>query len=269
MEETPSPPQIWHVLTPPGVARFASASFLRVLLVQFLTAAFVAGCAIWFYSANIAPVIAQAIEQLPEDAKLSQGSLENVPVGVLADGKFLSISADDDGTAEVGTGDVQVVLSQNGWMIVSVLGALDLNYPLGDYSLARSELEPWWGAWQIAFYAGIAVFVIIQLFVTWTILAWLYSWLPKLLSFFADKELSWSGSRRLCRAAQLFGALLAGLCILLYGWTAFDLPHFLFFFAAHLVVDWIYVFSAPFFLTEIVGASLPSNPFTPAQKKEN
>ena len=107
---------------------------------------------------------------------------------------------------------------------------------------------------------GVASFV--GLFLSWFIFALLYAPIAKLIAYFADRELSWSGSWKLASAAQMFAALLMTFAMVLYGLQAFDLIRFLFFFSAHFFVAWIYVGVAPFFLPR-VSAKTPvaKNPF--------
>jgi hypothetical protein len=128
--------------------------------------------------------------------------------------------------------------------------------------IGRSTSEPWWGARQPVILALCATLAVISLFLSWTTLALIYAPIAKLVAYFADRELSWGGGWRLACGAQMLAAILMSFFIVLYGIRAFDLIRFIFFFVAHFVVAWIYLFAAPFFLPR-ASITMPrsKNPF--------
>lgn len=255
----------WQPLTFGGVARFAHATFARLLLVELCIALVVAGTVIWFASTRYSPVVHEALRQIPEEALLTNGNLSGLESGLLAENKFLSLAVDLEGASESGTADVEVRFCGDGFDVYSLLGYTSFYYPPGDVVIGRSVIEPWWGAWEPAILAGLGVTTLISLVLGWPLLGLIYSPLPKLLAYFADRDLSWQGARRLCCAAQLPAALFASLIIVLYGVQALDLIRFVFFYAVHFLVALAYI-SVSAFLVQRSPAhqSLKSNPFSHA-----
>ena len=103
-----------------------------------------------------------------------------------------------------------------------------------------------------------------DVWLVWILLGLVYAPVAIIVAYINDRELSWRGGWRLASAAQMTGALLMSLVILLYGLQVFDLIQFIFFFGLHFFVAWVYVFAAPFFLppvTEVPAAD--PNPFEP------
>jgi hypothetical protein len=267
MSEEPQP-TAWQPFTPRGVARFATAKLSRLLLAEWIVASMVAGTVIWFCAVNFCPIVTRSIQQFSEQTKLTKGNLAGMESSFVADGKFLSLSADLEGTSEGGTADLQIKLLGDGFDVCSLFGCASLLYPNVNASLSRSVVEPWWGAWQPAILAGIGVLTIFALFVSWTLLALLYQWLARFAAYFGDRELSPKGSRRLASAAQLPAALFMGMAIILYGSQVIDLVRFLIFYALHFFIGWIYVFVSPFFLPRLPGNdALKENPFAVTAQK--
>lgn len=268
MEEQPASSQAWQPLTFRGAARFANSRSSRLLLVQSIVAFSVALAIIWFCSARFSPVIAQAVQHFSEQTQLVGGKIVGLNSGLLADGKFLSISANFAGSGEQGTADVQIKLAPDYFDLCSLFGCVSLLYPNVNTSLSRSVAEPWWGAWQPAILAGIGLAVICLLFLSWLVLALLYQWPVRLMAYLADREVSGKSSRRLAIAAQMPAALFMGLAIVLYGLQALDLVQFLVFYALHFIIAWVYVFVAPLFLPRLASTtSLRDNPFAAATPK--
>lgn len=253
----------WQPFTPLGVAAFARAPFWRLILLEFVVAAIAAAVVIWFFHANYSPSILEAIQNLPDEAVLQSGGLTNVSAQVLTEKKFLSIVIDLKESGQLGkVADLQMELRQNYFQICSLLGCVMFDYPKENIALGRSTSEPWWGARQPVIFAMIGAATFVGVWLSWSIFALVYAPIAMLIAYFADRELSWSGSWKLACAAQMFAALLMSLAILLYGWQAFDLIRFLFFFSAHFVVAWIFVFAAPFSLPQVVEQIVADkNPF--------
>ena len=257
------PSSAWQPFTPKGVAAFARSPVARLMTLETVVALTAAAVMIWFCHVNYFPTIREAIQELPDTAILKNGQLTNVSSGVLIEKKFLSIAIDLEETGQHGkTADLQMQLRPNYFQICSLLGCVPFDYPKETILLGRSSVEPWWGARQPVIFGIIGVASFAGLFLSWFVLSLLYTPIVKLIAYFADRELSWSGSWKLSCAAQMFAALLMTFAIVLYGLQAFDLIRFLFFFSAHFVVAWIYVGAAPFFLPR-VSEKIPvaKNPF--------
>lgn len=250
--------------TPKGIARFANAPMLWLLVLQFVLALSAACVVVWFLNTNYAPAIRESIRRLPDSTLLQNRRLSNVSSQLLAESKFISAAIDLDGSGQFGKiSDVQLELRRNEFRICSLFGCVVFNYPPGTISLGRANSEPWWGAREpvILFGAGLATFVSVVLI--WFIFALAYTPIAKSIAYFANRKLSWKGSWKLCSAAQLVAALLMTLAILFYGLQLFDLIQFLFFFCAHFVVAWTGVCVAPFFLPMVTAKqSAVENPFS-------
>ncbi|MEO6184411.1 MAG: hypothetical protein ABIP71_15190 [Verrucomicrobiota bacterium] len=264
MEENAQPiANAWQPFTPKGVAAFAQSPPSRWITLQLIVAFIAASVVIWFLNANYSPAILEAAQHSPDRAAIEGGQLTNLSSGILTQKKFLSVIVDLEATRQSGqTSDLQLELRQKYFQICSILGCVMFNYPHETILLGRAVSEPWWGARQPVILTICGALTIAALLLTWTLLSLVYAPMAKLIAYFANRELSWRGSWRLASASQMMAALLMTFAILLYGLQAFDLIRFLFFFAAHFFVSWVYVFAAPHFLPRVsVGGSTANNPF--------
>lgn len=256
-------PIAWQPLTPRGVAAFAETSASRVFLVELFFALLAAATVIWFLHDNWFPTVRDAIRNLPQRGDIRRGELNwhGDSQALLASSRFLSLVVDLEQTGKAGReAQVCVEFGRNEARVVSLVGYLPVRYPQKNVvSFNRPELEPWWGAWQPAIFAGAAAGVIVYLFVSWGVLAAIYSFVALLVAFFANRKLSWLESWKLSSAALMPGALFLIVAIVVYGLGWIDLIRLGFAFAFHLVVGWVYLFVSPFFL--------PRNPQVELQKK--
>lgn len=250
MSETAQPERkAWQPFTPQGVARFAHAYTNRLLVIQLISAFIVAASLVWFLGSCYSPVILEAIQKLPDEAKISQQELKGLPPGALAEGRFLSIGVEGTENPFSGVGDIQIRLGPTLLNICSLMGCLEVPYPKGwMVSLARSSVEPRWGAWKPMLLAGIGLAVMLYLMAVWVVLGFILMWVPKLIAFYADRQVTWLGSFKIACAAHLPGALFTAFIIVLYGLGALDLIRFLILFAVHLPIGWVYLLAAPIFL---------------------
>ena len=93
-------------------------------------------------------------------------------------------------------------------------------------------------------------------------LATLYCLVARMHAFFKDRQLTVLGSWKLAAAALLPGALLTAAGIVLYGLGLIDLLQFLFLWALHLMVGWVYLFVSPLRLPRASdAAAAPRDPF--------
>ncbi|MSU27031.1 MAG: hypothetical protein EXS27_03830 [Pedosphaera sp.] len=253
-----------------GVAAFARAPFGRLLVAQLVTAAAVAGCVVWLLARQWCPVIETAISQLPsERAIVHEGQLvwPAREANVLAETHFLAVvvsprEADDTGQ----TADLQLEFGKSQFRISSLFGYLAWPYPEDrQLPLTRGAVEPWWGAWKPILLAGVATGTLLWLLFTWTVLAMLGTFIVRLVAFFADRESTRAGRWKLAAAALLPGAWIFAMGLVLYGLEWLPLLGLLLVTAVHLVVGWIYLFFAPFFLPRVPSQfATVANPFTTA-----
>ncbi len=259
-------PMAWQPLTPRGVAAFVEAPFGRIFLVEFFFALLAAASVIWFLHDNIFPTVREAVRNLPDSGAIRQGHLQwhAESPKLLASSHFLSVVVDEEHNGREGReAQACVELGRDEVRLISLLGYLEFNYPEKNIlAFNRPELEPWWGAWQPMSFVGAALFTIAYLFVCWGVLATIYCPAAKLVSFFANRELSWGGSWRLSAAALMPGALFLILGIVAYGLGLIDLIRFAFAFGFHLFIGWVFIFIAPFFLPRNVQVEAQrKNPF--------
>jgi hypothetical protein len=260
------PPAASQPLTFGGVAAFASARLARPMLVGFLAAVVFGGVLVWFLQRDYCPVILQAIQKMPETARLADGRLQGVPDILISESQLLAIAVTPESPADIGQGaDVQLQLRQTDFWIGSIFRpdwGLEFDYGRqASLNLGRSSLEPWWGAWQPVILTGAGFGAVVLLLVAWVLLAAIYAAPAKVIAWFADRNLSWSGAGRLCFAALAPGALVMTFAVLLYGWRAIDLVQLSFFLLAHLVVGWVYVAGGVWASPRMFPRASGKNPF--------
>jgi hypothetical protein len=263
-EVADAPPAAWQPLTFGGVAAFATGRTGRLLALELTVAVAVAVCAVWFLHRAYCPVILQAIQKMPDTARVAQGRLQGVPDTLIAESRFLAIAAMPQAGGEIGQdADLQIKLRQNDFCAGSIFWpdwGLDLPYGRdAAINLGRSNLEPWWSAWQPVLLAAAGTAVVLFLLASWAVLASIYMALAKLIALFADRYLTWPGAWRLSAAALMPGAIVLAGGLILYGWSVIDLVGLSFLFIIHFIVGWVY----------LVGASCGASRLFPSQVKRN
>jgi hypothetical protein len=266
-------PCAWQPLTPSGVAEFARATTGRLLVVQLLFALLAAGSIIWAIGQAWFPPIRQAIEQLPPAGEIRKGQLDwrgSSPVR-LAENRYLALIVDLEHRGDMRTtAHVNVEFGRGGVEVFSLLGFVRFAYPTRSIIwFNHTVLAPWWGAWSPEILALIALGVTAGLLICWAALAALYSPIPWLLAFFADRQLNWGGAWRLAGAALLPGCLLMSLAIFLYSVGTIDLVRLGAATAVHFALAWPYLVISHLWLPRVSGARTKGNPFAPppAEKK--
>lgn len=262
-----APPPAWQPLTFGGVAAFAGAGLGRLLAVELATAILAAFSVVWFCQRACCPVILQAIQKMPETARVSNGALQGVPDTLIAESRFLAIAVIPGGGGEIGQdADLQIQLRQNDFCAGSVFWpdwGLDFDYGRGTaMNLARSNLEPWWSAWQPVLLAGAGAATVLFLLVLWAVLAAIYMFPAKFIAWFSDRYLTWGGAWRLASAALLPGALLMIGTVFLYGSSVMDLVGLSFSVAVHFIIGWVYFVGASCKVTRLFPNHSNRNPFT-------
>lgn len=281
--EAPEAVRPWQPFTPRGLAAFAQATLGRLLAVQLVVALLSAAVIGWFVCTAWFSVVDRAVRQLPATGDLVDGRLvwTNAPV-ILAENPFLAIGIDPAKSGKAGqTSDLQVEFGETSCLLSGVLGSVDLPYPRrGIAAFNRTELVPWWGAWQQAV-LGIAIGgTIVTLFLAWALLALAYGVPAKLAARLTLRPLTWGGAWKLAAASLLPGALFQTLAIAIYTLGFFNLVHLGFCFVFHLIIGWSYLAVGLWSLPKaevaapekapnpFVGA-LPPTPEPPPEKKEN
>lgn len=256
-----------------GVASFAHAPLHRCFLIQGCVALLAGMTAACFFEMAWVPVIRQTIAALPSSGRIQDGQLRWPAPGPVRTGTtFLWISIDPNDALDQGEGaDLQLDFQRSDLRIRSLLGYVAVPYPQGLLiAMNRTEVEPWWGAWRPAFPVGIAVGTVIGLFVTWTLLALAYAWPVRIISFYADRQLSWAGAWRLSAGCLLPGALFLTLAIAAYTLQQINLVQLLAATALHFMLGWVYVLCAPFCLprADAKVSQRSGNPFKSSQGRK-
>jgi hypothetical protein len=236
----------WQPFTFGGLAAFARAGVGRLLLVELMFAVLVSGSAVWFLRRAWSPVILQAIQKMPETARIADGRLAGIDATIIAETKFFAIAVTPDTSEQIGqSADVQIQFRPTDVRVGSVFRpdwGWEFAYgPGGALELSRSNLEPWWGAWHPIFLAAAGLAILASLCGIWALLALFYTVPAKAMACLADRDLSWSGAWRMGCASLLPGAGLLAAAVFLYGWQAVDLAGLAFLFAAHAPMGWVYL----------------------------
>jgi hypothetical protein len=253
----------WEPFTPRGVAAFAGAGSRWLLLAQFIVALLAAGVVVWFINNNCFPVINTAVQKLPVAGEIRSGKLEwqSRSPELLARGRFLALDVDLDHSGQFSqSADVRIEFGNRTVQVYSLLGYQEWNYP-SDYVIAfnRDALEPLWGAWAMEFLILAGAAVTLGLLLSWWLLATLYFLPLWSLGFFFNRSLNFRQSWRLAGAALIPGAWLMVAAIFLYGVGFLNLIPFIFVFATHFVMGWIYLFVSLLFLPRLPAQK--QNPF--------
>lgn len=260
-------------LTFRGIAAFGHSSLGRLVLFQGVVAALAAAVLVLFFETAWVPVIRRTIAVLPPAGEIRQGILLWPPgQTVRATGStFLGINIDPTDTLDAGEGaDVQLEFRRTEFRFRSLFGYLPVPYPAGYViALNRTELEPWWGAWHPVIIAGMTGGFILMLFGAWAALGLVYAWPVRLISFYADRQLSWLGAWKVAAGCLLPGALFLAASGLAYLLHRLNLVQLLGAFLLHLMIGWVYVLCVPFCLPRVQdrGTAPRGNPFAKARKQ--
>ena len=260
----------WQPFTFSGVANFSQATLSRLLLVQLLVALGVGATVTWFVDRNYAPIVVQAIQQLPEEARLRAGKMDGVLLPLVAEGKFLSLAVDLHPEGNLGrSADLQVELHESniqiGSLFSSLTGVLSYEYPPNaEFPMSRSSLEPWWGAWHPIIYVSVLVATTAVLLVLWTVIATLYALPVRIMAYFADQHVSLGQCWLVAGAALMPGAFIMILAILLHGYQILDVIGLGVLTALHLVAGWVYALVSPWRMPRAKSLGPVVNPFTPS-----
>lgn len=262
----------WEPLTPRGVAAFARASPGRLWLVQFLFALWLAVAVSYFVSHAWFPAIESAIRALPEQGEVRAGKLSwrGRSPEFLGDNRFVALIVDLSHSGEIRSpAHLQIEFGETNVLAFSLFGRAEVAYPRGwIVGFNRVEMGPWWGAWKPPI-VGITIgIVIVGAMLLWSALATIYFLPVWLIGFFANRDLPLRGSWKLASAASMPGALLLGLAILLYTWSALDLIRLCVAAGLSVAMAWIYLIASPLLAPTLAkGKDLKENPFAATEKR--
>ncbi len=252
-----------------GVAAFSGRPASHLLGIAFAVACIVAVSVMWFAHHVWAPVIENAIGQLPQQGQIQHGQLEwsNASPAFLGEGPRFAILVDAEATEGASrVADVQLEFHRNDLKICSPFGIYSVAYP-SNYIIGFNHLEaaPAWGAWKPALFAGLGLAVIVGMFASWFGLS-LAAMLPlRLLAYLNDREATPLGCWRLAFAALMPGAVLMAFAIALYGAEEIELTDLLVAWPVHLVVGLVYAIGGVLCLPWVTPTALKTaNPFSTA-----
>lgn len=216
-------------------------------MVELFFALMVAATVVWFVQQAWAPVIDKTIRQMPPTGEIRGGRLAWPSGAVLQqEGPFMRIDVRPGGFANVvESADLVLAFGSSDLRIGSSLGLglLTLPYPTGwILSFNKTELEPWWGARSHMVLAGLGLLTILALLSAWSALGLLYMFPVKVFSF---NRVDRAGAMKIAIAAQMPGALVMSVGIVLYGLKQLDLVALLIVWGVHLLLPWMYLMFSP------------------------
>jgi hypothetical protein len=258
-----------------GVARYASAGIGRVLLTALIFA--VSGAAVLSRVAGHCwwPVITEAVESLPEKARIQEGALqvEEKDAGLLAANQFLSLQLTaSEKWQESAPVDFAVQLGKDQLMFSSLFGDTALPYA-GNVVviLNRATVWPIWGAWKAPLLAGVFIAGVVSLILGWFALAVVYAPVVLFIGGIAKRELCFVRAWKLAVAAQWPASLLMTFALALYSTGEIGLLFVLTMLVAHFIPSILNLLIAPFFLPKAArekGGKEKENPFATEKGKK-
>ena len=272
-DQADSTPTAWQPLTPRGIAAFAHAPLMRLLLVQFVFALLAAVALVWFLRTAWFPTVREAVRQLPAQGEMKSGKLNWLDASpqLLAEGHFLAFVVDTNHSGTLRSpAQVQVEFGRDDVFFYSLTGYREWPYPAEwNFGFNRAKLQPWWGAWEPPIQGMAFGGMLLWCMASWTLLATVY-FLPVWLGgFFSNRDLSLRGSWKLAGAALMPGALVMIAAIFFYGIGALDLVQLAATAGAHLVVSWVYLIRAVWVSPKLLSnAKTQENPFTSKATRE-
>lgn len=266
---SPASTPMWHPFTPRGAARAAGAPRWQLWIALGLTAALSVASILFFLNRCWQPVIVAAIDQLADGGQLRQGILQ--PGGAstdvtLASNRYLAIALN---WTEAGprdqVSDVRFILQIDRFLVCSLFGCTAFSYEgIGDRSVGRTETGAWWRAWQPFLFTAIALGHALYLIIAWWLLTIVYAWAIRLLAFYLDRDLDFTGATRVAQAALIPGALWLTATVFLHAAGWLDLLSVLVVLVMHVPVGWLYAGLACRSLP-LRPDVLPANPFQAAE----
>jgi hypothetical protein len=255
-----------------GVARFAHAPLSRLLAVA-LTFGLISGIAVsWLVARCIAPVLDEAVENLPRTGSIERGVLhwpEN-DNRLFAANPFVSISVSvNEVKSESAPVDFTVEFKTNRLSIQSLLGRYSFPYPArSELELNRTALFPVWGAWRAPILAGLIPGTAVALMLCWALFALPYALLPRIIGLVLSRDLPYASAWKLAVAAQLPGSLMMAFALALYSTGKIAVILVFVMFPAHFVPTLLYLLLSPCFVPKKEALEFQDNPFQSEKKKK-
>jgi hypothetical protein len=258
-----------------GVARYASAGIGRLLLTALIFA--LPGAAV---IARVAahcwwPVITEAVESLPENARIHDGALqaEEQDARLLAANQFLSLQLTaSEKWQESSPVDFAVQLGKYELMVSSLFGDTALSYPGNSVIiLNRATVWPIWGAWKVPLLAGLFIGGLVSLIISWFALGVVYAPVVLLIGGIARRQLSFARAWKVAVAAQWSASLLMIFALALYSTGEIGVLFVLIMLVAHFIPPILNLLIAPFFLPKAAHEKRgkeKDNPFVTEKRKK-
>ncbi len=228
-----------------GVASFAHAPFWGLAAISLSLALLLSGLALHWVNRAIIPPIRQAVEGLPTQAQLKAGILTwpEAAGPLLCEGPFLSLAVNPSDSRLMGqSADFQLDFRRDRFLLRTVLGEWSYSYDdRWALSLARAEVEPWWGAWQPFIQGGVFIGTFLFLQLSWLGLSIGASFFVRGSGVMLRRNIAWLGSWQLSYAALFPGAMLMGLAIILYTTLQLSLTGLMILMPTHLIVGLLYL----------------------------
>jgi len=258
----------WQPFTGPGLAAFARTHATRLLLFHLATALLASAAVVWSLHLAWAPVVRDAIEQLPESgAEIRAGRLQwsGEPERLLSERPKLAIAIDaGDGPGLGQSADLQVELHPDSVHLRGILGHVALPYPVGlELPLDRTRASAAWGAWRPPFLAlGGGAALVVALLAGWT-LATLHAPGLAFMGWISRRDLGLPGAWRLALASLFPASLVLDGALLLYASHWIRLPTLAAFLPVALLIAWIAMLRGMACLPAILKepATAKPNPF--------
>jgi hypothetical protein len=255
-----------------GVARFAHASLLRLASVALIFGLISGIAGSWLVATCIAPVIDEAVSNLPVTGSIERGALHwpEKEGRLLGANAFASFSvAINEGGAVSAPVDFTFELRTNALVLRSFPGTTVIPYPpKAEIEVNRTALFPAWGAWRAPLLAALIPGSAITLFLSWAILAIVYAVLPFALGATLRRDLNFIGAWKLSVAAQLPGSLMMAFALALYSTGKISAILVFVMLPAHFAPTFCYLLVSPFFLPRAEAAPAKSNPFESEAKRK-
>lgn len=259
----------WQPFTGAGLAAFSTASEARLLMFQAVFAVFAALTVVWGLRTAWFPVIDQAVAALPArpaEIRMRELRWPDTNATLLAAAPHLALVIDPAASGEVGqNGDVQIEAQAHTLRFRGVLGQYTILYPAEwVMPLDRTGATAAWGAWRLPVLtlSGLATGAVV--FLSWWLLAVLYTPLVVLTAWAAGRTLTPGGATKLARAALLGASLLMDFFLILYAQYWISLPGLAAGFVVHLVAGWVWLGWGTFSLPPKVHSTDAPNPFDAA-----
>ncbi len=242
----------WQPFTFGGVAAFAHAATVRLLVVSLLVAALVGWTVervirlAWF------PAVELAVRHLPPVGEIRGGALRwpTNAVTTLADTRFLTIVVNPNVAPLPGNAaDVQLEFTASELCLHSLFGYWAWPYPRDQVlALDRTTVEPVWAAWRPTVRLGVLGGTIGGLLLVWSLVALIAAPFLRAYVWVLHRAASMGGCWRLAMAALLPGGLLVAAALFFYATHAFVLSDVVIAFALAHLLDLVLMLGAPWCL---------------------